>query len=176
MPQISRTETSKKELVNTENKPLKQRLMDLFKAQDFVLVKNIDDEPFQWQYMPSDGEESWINQDNTQTTIGRPSFNSDYSAMSGGNEQFWEVKPGETEVLLGENAYLFIEGLYKRVAAKRFEQHGKKLPEGVARSFNWADPGTQKSIINEIFQGVQTPQFGGKANESAGIATKNTIK
>lgn len=145
--------------------------MDLFKAQDFVLVKNIDDEVYQWQYMPSDGEEQWEGEDHTLTTSGRPSFNADYSAMRGGNEQFWEIEPGKTEVILGENAYVFIEGLYKRVAAKRMIARTKNQPENVARSFNWGDAGTQKAIIDEIFLGVQTPQFGKRANASGPATT-----
>jgi len=170
MPQIQRTDASKRELVNTENIPLRQRLMELFKARDFVLVKNIDDEAYQWQYMPSDGEDTWEDVDHTRVTTGRPEFNSDYSAMTGGNEQFWEIAPGETEVLLGENAYVFIEGLYKRVAAKRMIKRTKNQPSTVARSFNWSDPGTQKEIIDEIFRGVQTPKFGKNDNASGRTA------
>jgi hypothetical protein len=30
--------------------------MRLFKPQEFVTIKNIDDEPLYWQYMPADGE------------------------------------------------------------------------------------------------------------------------
>lgn len=163
MPQIQRTEASKQELVNSEQVPFKQRLMDLFRAQDYVRVKNIDNEPYQWQYMPTDAEETIVQQDATKITTGRPSFNSDYTRMIGGKEQFWQIAPGAEEVILGENAYVMIEGLYKRLVAKAAIN---KNPDAEVRQYNWTDVTMQREIIGKIFLGVERPTFGANTQDT----------
>jgi hypothetical protein len=75
-----------------------------------------------------------------------------------GNDQAWVIDPGESEVLIGSNADLFIEGLYRTVKAKRSIK-SMRVKEGQARKFNFGDGKMQEAIIDEIFLGVAEPEF-----------------
>lgn len=164
MPQLTGPEVADKEVAQSDNIPFRERLFKRFKSHEFVRVKNIDNEPFEWQWFPSSGEEMLADGD-MRPTFGRRYFNEDYSLMLSGNEQFWSMPAGESEVLLGENAYLFVEGLYKRVMAKRAIKKTPKQDPTKPRSFNWTDGNAQENLIDEIFLGVESPQFG---SENAG--------
>lgn len=163
MPQIQKTENGKSPIQTQvrENLPFQLRLRKKYKATDYVRVINIDTKPFWWEYFPVDGEESYF-QDNGATRIieGRPHFDEKYEEMLPGNEQAWVLNPGESEVLLGANADLFIMGLYRTVKAKRTIKQKPNMKEGEARKFNYGDGRAQEDIINEIFIGIEEPVFG----------------
>lgn len=158
MPQIKSEEIVDAEIQSNDNKPFRERLFDRFKAHEFVRVKNIDDEVYEWQWLPST-EELILADGDMRPTVGRRFFNEDYSKMYHGNEQYWGIEPDQEEVLLGENAYLFIEGLYKRITAKRLLDKTPIVKEGRARAFNWGDGNMQEAVIDEIFLGVESPRF-----------------
>lgn len=158
MPQIKAEEIVDAEIQQNDNKPFRERLFERFKAHEFVRVKNIDDETFEWQWLPST-EEAVFAEGDMRPVAGRRFFNEDYSKMFHGSEQYWAIEPGETEVLLGENAYLFIEGLYKRIVAKRMIEKMPVLERGQKRNFNWGDATMQEVIIDQIFLGVESPRF-----------------
>jgi hypothetical protein len=161
MPQINpRDAGSVARAIPTDKKTVRERLYEKFKPSQFVRVKNIDNEAYEWQFMPSEGEEEAIEDGGaTHAVYGRQGYNSSYTGIIPGNEQIWKIEAGESEVLLGENAYLFIDGLYKRVVAKRAIQKTPNVAETQARNFNWTDGQMQESIINEILIGVERPQF-----------------
>lgn len=166
MPQLQPDEISEtQQVIQSDNTPFRERLFERFSAYDFVRVKNIDTEAFEWTWMPTQGEETFSDGD-SRIILGRRSYSADYATINPGNEQYWAIEAGKEEVLLGENALLFIEGLYKRIVAKRMI---KKTPKGDrTRNFNWGNGNMQEEIINEIFLGVETPSFGGKTNVAAG--------
>lgn len=158
MPQLQGNQVDDQETIQNDNIPFRERLFERFKSHEFVRVKNIDDVPFAWQWLPSTSEEIMSDGD-SRLAIGRKSFNKDYSRVNPGNEQYWSMPAGAEEVLLGENAYIFIEGLYKRIVAKRAIKRTPKT-DGRTRSFNWTDGNMQEKVIDEIFLGVESPQFG----------------
>jgi hypothetical protein len=119
--------------------------MDKFAAHDYVRVINCDSEPIRWQYMPSTSEEIHFTADPMKIT-------------SRGDVEVYLLNPGESEVLLGENAYIMIEALYKQIVAKKVTSTGEAAP-GVARSFNFSDPIKQDEWINKIYIGKETPNF-----------------
>lgn len=161
MPQIQTGENGKSPVrVQTkENMPFRLRLRKRYKTTDYVKVINIDSQPFYWQYFPTDGEEEYF-QDNGATRIvdGRQHYDAKYEELLPGNDQAWEMEPGVSEVLIGSNADLFIEGLYRTVKAKRTIK-SMRVKEGQARKFNFGDGLTQEAIIDEIFLGVAEPEF-----------------
>lgn len=144
-----------------ENKLFRARLMDLFKPMQFVRVINVDDETYEWQYMPADGEdESFTDQGSVRVITGRKSFTANFSGVISGNEQSWSIEPGQTEVLLGENAYLMIEGLAKKMVTKNYlVKNGEFVVGKAGRSFNWNDGKTQEDMIAKIFLGIEDPRF-----------------
>lgn len=166
MPQVNvkQAEGSTRPIAN-DKKSVRERLHEMFKSHEFIRVKNIDDEDFEWQYMPTMAEEETIEDGGATHAIwGRQGFTKNYEAIVPGNEQIWMIEAGATEVLLGENAYLFIDGLYKRVVAKRMIE---KTPNATsARNFNWSDGTMQQKIIDEILVRVETPQFNEPASAS----------
>lgn len=174
MPQITRAEAAPSlgATAVSENKLFRERLMDRFAPSDFVRVKNIDDAPFQWKWMPTSGEDITMD-DGGQVRIisGREAFTRDFSSRIPGNEQIWEIAPGEEEVIIGENAYLFIEGLYKTLVAKAVVAANPDTKS--ARNFNWTDGAKQEEMINKIFIRKEQPQFGGASNVGTIRAAKS---
>jgi len=144
-------------LDKTENSiPFQERLMRLFKPQEFVTIKNINTEPVFWQYMPADSEVESFSEDGMQRIINRA------------DPEMWVVNPGETEVLVGASAYRALDVMYKNYAAastlKRFSdptqpQYNEKN-EHLPKNFNFADGGAQEDFIKKAFLGKATPSFG----------------
>jgi hypothetical protein len=143
---------------------MQERLMKRFAPQDYVRVTNIDDEPFRWQYLPAHEEEFEYTPDPMKIT-------------RRGQPEVWEVAPGATEVIVGANAYLMIEGLYKKCIAKTVLSTAP-AKEGQARNFNYADGGQQEKYINLIYGGKATPTFDAPvASEPKGLeAPKDASK
>ncbi len=52
-----------------------------------------------------------------------------------------------------------IEGLYKKLTAKRAITRSPKMQPGQARNFNFSDESHQDYWIGEIFLGKESPQF-----------------
>jgi hypothetical protein len=161
MPQINPREASTvSRAIATDKKSVRERLYEKFKPSQFVRVKNIDDEAYEWQFMPAEAEiENQEDGGATHAIYGRQGFNSNYTSIIPGNEQIWSIEAGASEVLLGENAYLFIDGLYKRIVAKRAIAKKPDIAPSQARNFNWTDGNMQEQIINEIFLGIENPRF-----------------
>jgi hypothetical protein len=141
----------------SENKPFQAKLLDLFKPHEFVTIKNIDDEPIYWQYMPQDGEQVDMTPDGMQKIVTRA------------EPEMWMIPAGQTEVLVGASAYLALDVMYKTYAAKKtlrrfrdpsspqFDEKGSHLP----KNFNFADSSLQDDVIEQAFIGKATPVFDG---------------
>jgi hypothetical protein len=141
----------------TENTvPFQEKLMRLFKPQEFVTIKNIDDAPLYWQYMPADNEQENFSEDGMQKMINRDA------------PEMWVINPGEVEVLVGASAYRALDTLYKNYTAKRtlkkfadptqpqFNENNEHLP----KNFNFADGGAQDDFIALAYLGKAQPVFG----------------
>lgn len=140
---------------NVENTiPFQERLMRLFQPQEFVTIKNIDDEPVYWQYLPAHAEDKQFTPDGMQqiTTRSTP--------------EMWVINPGDTEVLVGASAYMALDVMYKNCTAKRtlkrsgvtasFDKDNSHIP----KNFNFADGGAQEIFIKQAYLGKATPTFG----------------
>jgi hypothetical protein len=79
----------------------RERLMTRFQSHEYVRVKNIDNEPFRWQYLPSHNEEIEFTPDPMKIT-------------HRDDVETYILNPGKSEVIIGENAYVMIEALYKK--------------------------------------------------------------
>lgn len=138
------------------NIPFQERLMRLFKPQEFVTIRNIDDEPIYWQYMPIESEHENFSEDGVQKQINR-----DLPEM-------WLINPGEVEVVVGASAYRALDVMYKNVTAKstlkkfadptqpQFNEKNEHLP----KNFNFADGGAQDAFIERAYLGKAMPSFG----------------
>lgn len=133
--------------VNETNnkKTLQERLMDRFAPHEFVIVKNVDDMPVMWQYLPATSEEFEYTPDPMKIT-------------RRGQPELWQIEPGAEEALVGANAYLMIDAMYKQLVAKKKLANGNPQP-GQALNFNFADGGQQEAFINQIFLGKTQPNF-----------------
>lgn len=170
MPQISQPNDKPTATTIKESKPFRDRLRDRYAPTDFVRVINIDNEPFQWQYFPIDGEQETFTDNGAVRVIsGRQRFTGNYEQKLPGNEQIWEINAGDSEVLLGANADLFIEGLYKRLVAKKRIKDMPNIEATKARSFNWNDGLLQEQMIDKIFLGVERPMFDEPKPTASGI-------
>lgn len=131
---------------NTNQKSFQERLMDKFKAHEYVKVINVDDELFMWQYMPAEKEEYEYTPDGMHRHTRRE------------DPEVWMLDPGESETIVGANAYLMIEALYKKLITKKAVMTMEVKP-GQARSFNFADGTAQDHWIGRIFLGKEVPTF-----------------
>lgn len=173
MPQINKPKDKLTASEIKENKLFRERLRDRYEPSEYVRVINIDNEPFYWQFFPSNGEEvTFTDNGAVRVVTGRQRFNSTYDAKIPGNEQQWMINPGETEVLIGENADLFIEGLYKKLVVKKRIQEVPSIEKTQARNFNWNDGLLQEQMIDKIFLGIEKPNF----NESKPAKSESTAK
>lgn len=170
MPQLKKSPAdSSKPTATTikEGKAFRERLRDRYQPTQYVRVINIDNEPFHWQYFPSTGEQtSFTDNGNVRVVEGRQHFTSNFEQKLPGNEEQWLLNPGESEPIIGENADLFIEGLYKKLVAKKRLTDTPNISETQARSFNWNDGLLQEQMIDKIFLGIEQPNFG-PVNEPA---------
>lgn len=146
--------------------PFQERLLRLFKPQEYVRIKNIDEAPVYWQYLPSDNEDIQNTVDGMQKIVTR------------GKPEMWFIEPGAEEVLVGANAYMALDVMYKNVTAKKtlkqngitasFDKEGAHLP----KNFNFADGGTQDIFIKQAYLGKATPTFGNVQAEPAPETTQ----
>lgn len=128
----------------------RERLMNRFSSHEWVRVINIDDEPFRWQYLPTHAEEFEFTPDPMKITRRE-------------DVELYELKPGESEVLPGENAYVMLEGLYKKLVSKNYTfKYGDNKPGSPGRNFNWNDGQQQEEIIDRIYLGKENPKFNKK--------------
>lgn len=124
----------------------RERLMNRFAAHDWVRVINIDDETFKWQYLPAHSEEFEFTPDPMKIT-------------RRGEVEVYALEPGESEVIIGECAYIMIEALYKKLVAKKVVSKNPDAPATTARNFNWTDGVSQEEFINRIYLGKESPSF-----------------
>lgn len=136
--------------------PFQEKLMRLFKPQEFVTIKNIDDEPIYWQYMPIENEQVGFSEDGMQKITTRE------------DPEMWVIMPGETEVIVGGSAYRALDVMYKAWTAKstlkkfkdptqpQFNENNEHLP----KNFNFADSGAQDRFLELAYIGKATPSFG----------------
>lgn len=135
--------------------PFQERLMRLFKPQEFVTIMNIDDEAVYWQYMPAENEQVGYSEDGMQKITTRE------------DPEMWVIQPGESEVLVGASAYRALDVMYKNWSAKstlkkfsdptkpQFNEKNEHLP----KNFNFADGGAQERFIELAYIGKATPSF-----------------
>lgn len=162
MPQINKPKDQISASQIKENKLFRERLRDRYQPSDYVRVINIDNEPYYWQFFPSTGEEvTFTDNGAVRVVTGRQRFNSTYDQKIPGNEQQWMINPGDTEVIIGENADLMIEGLYKKLVVKKRLEEVPSIEKTQARNFNWNDGLLQEQMIDKIFLGIEKPNFDG---------------
>lgn len=132
---------------NADNRlSLRDRLMKRFAAHEWVRVINVDDEPYIWQYLPAHAEDFEFTPDPMKIT-------------RRGDVEIYRLDPGESEVIIGENAYLMIEGLYKKIISKKVIAERPDTQPGLARSFNWTDANLQEYWLDRIFLGKEKISF-----------------
>lgn len=149
MPLVPQAAQKKAELYgvkqNDNTKTFQERLMERFQPTEFVTVMNVDTEVFTWQYMPASSEEFSFTEDPMKIT-------------HRGQPELWEIQPGERETIVGANAYVMMDGLYKKMVAKKRLSESPETP-GQAINFNYSDSGQQEKWIDKILIGKATPTF-----------------
>jgi hypothetical protein len=137
-----------------ERLTLRERLMKLFDATDFVRVINIDTEPFTWQYMPAQKEH--ISFDTTTSTVPmKETFREP--------PEVYQLMPGQSAVIVGASAFIMIEGLIKSMVATEAVAHDREypgmaiMPGGRSRKFSFSDPIKQQEYISRIYLGKYRP-------------------
>lgn len=128
-------------------KSLHERLLERFQPHEFVKVKNIDTDPVLWQYMPDYSENVEYTPDPMKITRRAA-------------PEMWRMEPGAEEVLVGANAYMMINSLYKQVIATKILGKDYSPIPGQAKNFNLSDGEQMEQMINRIYLGKAQPTFG----------------
>lgn len=148
MPQIAPTN---KEITpygvtpNDNTMSFQERCMKLFAAHEYVTVQNVDSEAYIWQYMPAHEEEFEYTPDPMKIT-------------RRGQPEMWMLDAGESETIVGANAYIMMEGLFKKLAAKKKMADTPEI-EGQARNFSFSDGEQQSKWISKIYVGKAAIPF-----------------
>lgn len=124
----------------------RERLMERFEPHEYVRVINPDATPIVWQYLPSHAEHISVTSDPMRD-------------VKRDDVEQYILNPGDSEVLLGENAYVMVEALYKQIASRKTIEDRPDLEPGQARNFNFTDAGKQEYWIGKIYLGKETPNF-----------------
>lgn len=125
-----------------------EKLSKMFGATDFVKVINPDTEAYIWQWLPPQKEE--VSFDSSSSTV-------PVKITYRGEPEVWKIEAGQSGTLVGANAYIMIDGLVKRLMAKRTIARQPNMERGAARNFNFSDDVAQQEWINEIYLGIDSP-------------------
>lgn len=138
-------------------KLFRERLMDRFRPNDFVRVINPDNEAFVWSYLPTAKEDLQMSSDGMHRYAMRD------------DAEWYQLDPGESEVIVGENAYVMIEALFKKMVAKKLYDTQGEYKQGMpARNFNFSDALAQEQLIDKIYLGKEQPNFNVGMADDAG--------
>lgn len=125
-----------------------EKLSKMFAPTDFVKVINPDTEPYMWQWLPPQREE--ISFEGSQSTVPQ-------RIMYRGEPEAWKLEAGQSGTIVGGNAYVMIDGLVKKLMAKRAVSRNPNMSPGQSRNFNFSDDVAQIEWINQIFLGIDSP-------------------
>lgn len=120
----------------------------MFGPTDWVNVINPDVEPYIWQWLPPQKEQ--INFDPSSTTVPQ-------RIIFREEPEVYKLDPGQSATLVGANAYVMLDGLVKRMMAKKAIARQPNMAPGQARNFNFSDDIAQEQWINEIYLGRANP-------------------
>ena len=123
------------------------KLHEMFQGTDFVRVVNVDtEEDYIWQWMPPQKEEVSFTDGTVPMKI-----------THRGDPEIWKLGKGQSGTLVGANAYVMIDGLVKRMMAKKTIARDPNTKPGQARNFNFSDDVAQQEWINVIYLGLDNP-------------------
>jgi len=124
-----------------DNKSLGERLRELYSAEDFVTVMNIDTEPVVYQFIKPSDIETFSDYPGHKDTVMH------------NTPKRYRLMPGETKLVTAYEADKVIDTLIKQIS-QRNTQDKIAMGELVStQSANWNDPTTRDSMISKIFLG-----------------------
>lgn len=129
--------------IDSDQKPLRERLRDYYTESEFIEVKNIDKSPLKYQFMSPEN----------QVFISNAAYHGEIHNIK--PPQVVILKPNETKLCPAYEADLMIEACIKQVTNSR---QAEKIKKGLARPdsiADWTEPNTQKTLIEQIFLGKQ---------------------
>ena len=134
------------------SKTLGERLRDLYSAEDFVTVFNVDTEPVVYQYAnPADIETFSDYPGHKDTVQKRP-------------PQVNRLSPGEKKLCPAYEADILIQVLIKQIAQKNTQSRIDTGEFKPGQATNWNDPVLIKDLLKQIYLGKQ--DIIGSYNES----------
>lgn len=149
MPRVAKDRVAPHELHGIakvdNNLSMRERIKKRFRPSDTVQVRNVTNKEISWQWMDEE-EETYGIEDDTNIKITERE-----------DPGLWRLDGGETDVLPGACAYLFIEALYKMVCVMKIGIVLHPLDEREVRNFSFDDPERQEQFIDAVFIGKLTP-------------------
>lgn len=128
---------------------LGEKLHSMFKRNDLVRVKNIDDKPSGYVFVnPDDEVVQMPNKATRRVTPGKP--------------QAVVLQPGEVKVLPGWQAYIALDRLWKEYAQRRSSDEHSLMSDDVARD----------KFLSESFLGLFDPNAPAETRPAAWGARK----
>jgi len=123
-----------------------EKLRIMFEPTDFVRVINPDTEAYVWQWLPPQKEDVTFTDGTVPMKI-----------THRGDPEIWKLDSGQSGTLVGANAYIMIDGLVKRMMAKKVVAREPNVKPGQARNFNFSDDVAQQEWIEVIYLGLDNP-------------------
>lgn len=139
-------------------KSINEMVHGLFDKTQYVVIRNIASVPVTWSYMPSDAEETILD-NSFRINNGRKGFNEDRTRFIPGNEKYKRLDAGESGIIIGEGAYIAVENIYKlwkmeqheKQTAERMRKTNKVDTNGAAPSFqDFIDVAKNKIVVKKV--------------------------
>lgn len=166
MPRIQQSEIKPFALYGQEDIDLtisfRERLLTRFAAHETVEVKNIDNEPIEWQFLPDYAETSSLTDEGIKITYRE-------------EPELWRIEAGDTEYLTGACAFHMLENLYKKVVIKKVGVVETPTSAKQIRNFNFKDPIRAEAFIDDAFIGKVNPSFN-QSQPNQVVPAKKEIK
>lgn len=137
------------EIITTASMSMGEKLHSMFKRNDLVRIKNIDDKPSGYVFVNPDDEIVQMPNKATRRVIpGKP--------------QAVVLQPDEIKVMYGWQAYIALDRLWKEYAQRRSTAEQSLIGDDVARD----------EFLNKSFLGLFDPN----ATEEVASETPKTVK
>lgn len=115
------------------NKSLGERIHELFKPEQFVVIHNPTKQDIYWTFMPKNGGEQveYSGASGIPSIKGRRYISGGY--IQHGNERPQGLDAGQDAVVPGESAYIYLEKAIKQISLRKFTAKMSQRIQGEAR-------------------------------------------
>lgn len=128
---------------NQDNKTIIDRLRDRYDPDEFVVVKNIDNDPVVYQFVKPSAVETYSPNPGEKMTVQHEP------------PRRLTIQPGESKLCPAYEADKIAECTIKQIINKKTHLKIKQGEFGATQASDWSDPKTVEDMLDEIIVGKE---------------------